>query len=71
MINQSVMKNLITTASFAFVMTVVSNISNAQSLLGTWQLVKQSNCIESELGTSDTEKELIADMKSQSGPAAL
>jgi hypothetical protein len=38
----------------------------AQSIVGKWQLMKQSTCIEDEL-TADEESELVNDMKSRSG----
>jgi hypothetical protein len=44
-------------------------ISNAQSpsIVGQWQLVNQSNCVEDELGSDDEETQaLVSDMKSRS-----
>lgn len=39
----------------------------AQSIVGKWQLMKQSTCIEDELKTdSNVENELVGDMKSRS-----
>lgn len=44
--------------------------SQAQSIVGRWQLVKQSNCVEDEMGETDAETQaLIDDMKSRSGAA--
>ena len=41
---------------------------NAQSIVGRWQLIKQSNCGEAEIGETDAESEaLLADMKGMSG----
>ncbi len=41
---------------------------NAQSIIGRWQLVRQSSCVEDELGGSNSETEdLVADMKGMSG----
>lgn len=38
-----------------------------QSIVGKWQLMKESTCIENEIvEESDTEDELVADMKSRS-----
>ena len=43
-------------------------IVQAQSIVGRWQLVKQSNCVESELGEEDAGvKEMTEDMKGLSG----
>ncbi|HYG02498.1 MAG TPA: hypothetical protein VD927_08630 [Chryseosolibacter sp.] len=43
----------------------------AQNIIGSWQLVKQTNCISDEIeAESDDEAELVAEMKSMSGPAA-
>jgi hypothetical protein len=42
--------------------------SNGQSVLGKWQLVNQSTCIENELeeeSANNNEDELVADMKSR------
>lgn len=39
----------------------------AQSIVGRWQLVKQSSCVEDEMGESDDDTQaLIDDMKSMS-----
>ena len=44
------------------------SISHAQSLVGKWQLIKQSNCVESELGEEEASvKEMVEDMKGLSG----
>ena len=44
----------------------------AQSIVGNWQLVKQSNCIEENLtAASDSAQELIEDMKNMSSPAPM
>ncbi len=58
------MKTLILiSAGFLFVISV-----NAQSIVGRWQLVRQSNCVEETLGESDAATEdLIVDMKGMSG----
>ncbi len=36
----------------------------SQSIIGTWQLTEERTCFESNIKESDTEKELLADMKS-------
>lgn len=42
----------------------------AQSIVGRWQLVKQSSCVEDEVsGDDDSTQALIDDMKSMSGAA--
>jgi hypothetical protein len=43
-------------------------ICQAQSIVGRWQLVKESSCVEDEMSPEDAETEgLINDMKSLSG----
>ena len=43
-------------------------VCKAQSIVGRWQLVKESTCVEDELSPDDAEsEELINDMKSRSG----
>ncbi len=45
-----------------------SSLCSSQSIVGRWQLVKQSSCVEDELGEEDPEtQELIEDMKGMSG----
>jgi hypothetical protein len=45
-----------------------SMVCRAQSIVGRWQLVKESTCVEDELSPDDVEtEELINDMKSNSG----
>ena len=44
------------------------SIGNAQPIVGRWQLIKQSNCVESELGEEEPGvKEMVDDMKGLSG----
>lgn len=46
----------------------VSVFCHSQSIVGRWQLVKQSTCVEEEMGGDDAEtQELIEDMKGMSG----
>ena len=56
--------------AFVFIVILASGLSvaNAQSIVGRWQLVKQSNCVESELGEEEPGvKEMVEDMKGLSG----
>ena len=65
------MKTLIAFFVLTIAFLTVNVQSQAQSLLGTWQLVHQSNCIEEEISNpSSTEQNLLDDMKSQSGASA-
>jgi hypothetical protein len=58
------MKTLIT----ILFIVCASSLCRSQSIVGKWQLVKQSNCVEDELGDEDPEiQELIEDMKGMSG----
>jgi hypothetical protein len=46
----------------------ISIICPAQDLLGKWQLVRQSTCVEDDLDpVSKEEEEIISEMKSMSG----
>ena len=48
----------------------LSMVCTAQSIVGRWQLVKESTCVEDELSPDDAgTEELIDDMKSMSGAA--
>ena len=58
------MKTLIFLMVFGF----ASLICQAQSIVGRWQLIKQSNCVESELGEEEAGvQEMVEDMKGLSG----
>jgi hypothetical protein len=58
------MKSLI----FLTIMSITTLTAHAQSIVGRWQLVKQSNCVESELGEEEAGvKEMVNDMKGLSG----
>jgi hypothetical protein len=46
---------------------VLSPTVNAQSILGSWQLTKQTTCLASEIKMTDGEDSLLTDMKSRSG----
>ena len=50
------------------VLISLSMVCMAQSIVGRWQLVKESSCVEDELSPDDAEhEELVNDMKSMSG----
>src|SRR5689334_5579980 len=51
------------------VLTGYTLLSQAQSIVGRWQLVKQSNCVEDEMGADDDTQALVDDMASMSGAA--
>lgn len=57
--------------TFIFIMALTSGIMvcQAQSIVGRWQLSKQSNCVESELeeGEDASVKEMVEDMEGLSG----
>ena len=56
------------TIIFVMVLGFSTVIAQAQSIVGRWQLVKQSNCVESELGEEEAGvKEMTEDMKGLSG----
>lgn len=41
---------------------------NAQSIIGKWQLVKETNCMEDQVANAgDTELEMVTEMKSRAG----
>ena len=44
-------------------------LSHAQSIVGRWQLVKQSTCVEDEVPADDDTQALVDDMKSMAGAA--
>lgn len=49
-----------------FAFAAFTTVSFSQSLIGSWQLVKQSTCIEENMPESDDDDhELLADMKSR------
>jgi hypothetical protein len=51
-----------------FILIPLSMVCKAQSIIGRWQLVKESTCVEDELSPDDAENEaLVNDMKSMSG----
>ena len=55
---------------FLFILLLISRLSIAQEIVGKWQLVKESTCIEGELDpSSQEEEEIINEMRSMSGPS--
>ena len=58
------------TIACLLVLISLTMVCQAQSLVGRWQLVKESSCVEDELSPDDVETDdLINDMKSRSGAA--
>lgn len=58
-LNNMTMKTLI----FGLLLMTGAQFAIGQSLIGKWQLTKQTSCIESEIDSTD-EEDLVADMKS-------
>jgi hypothetical protein len=58
-LNNMTMKTLI---PCLLLMTIV-HFATGQTLIGKWQLTKQTSCIESEIDSAD-EEDLVSDMKS-------
>jgi hypothetical protein len=57
--------------SAVMMFALVPFFSDAQTIVGTWQLVKQTSCLEDELESADNaDNSLAADMKQMSSPAA-
>ena len=44
----------------------IISLAQSDSIVGRWQLVNQSNCVEDELGSDDETDDLVASMKSRS-----
>ncbi len=58
------------TIACLLVLISLAMVCQAQSLVGRWQLVKESSCVEDELSPDDVETDdLVNDMKSRSGAA--
>lgn len=56
------------TIACLLVLNALTVVCQAQSIVGRWQLVKESSCVEDELSPDDVEtEELVDDMKSRSG----
>jgi hypothetical protein len=58
-LNNMTMKTLILGLS----LMTVAYFATGQSIIGKWQLTKQTSCIESEIDSTD-EEDLVSDMKS-------
>ncbi|HEY9046271.1 MAG TPA: hypothetical protein VIN08_10265 [Ohtaekwangia sp.] len=53
---------------FGAVLLLCCGITKGQSIIGKWQLVKQTSCLEEETAMNDTGvEEVMDDMKSMSG----
>jgi hypothetical protein len=66
----NLVKSMSAMKKFIFVMVLSSfiSLSFAQSIVGRWQLAKQSNCVEDELGEQEASvKEMVEDMQGLSG----
>jgi hypothetical protein len=61
------MKRLILICLLLLTLNVIS--THAQSIVGKWQLTRQSTCIEDDMDEDETTTELVNQMKSMSGPA--
>lgn len=46
------------------------HFGHSQTLVGTWQLTEEKTCLEIEMKESDTETELLKDMKSSANAVA-
>jgi hypothetical protein len=58
------MKSFIAFLAFA----TVSTVCCAQTIVGSWQMVKHTSCVEDEMDMKDNEsKDLVKDMKSMAG----
>jgi hypothetical protein len=58
------------TIACLFALVSLTMVCQAQSIVGRWQLVKESSCVEDEISPDDAETDdLINDMKSMSGAA--
>ena len=54
-------------ATITLVLSFAFCLANSQSLVGTWQVIKQTNCLESEVSdTSKTDAELMKEFSSKS-----
>lgn len=56
------------TITMLFLLVSATAYSQSVSIIGKWQLMKQSSCVEETIGEEEGEtQELIADMKGMSG----
>jgi hypothetical protein len=59
------MKSFIT----LLILSLAATVCKAQTIVGTWQMIKHTSCVEDEIEMDDTgSEELVKDMKSMSGP---
>jgi hypothetical protein len=56
--------------TLTIIFACISIFSQAQSILGTWQLIKQTTCLEDEMKTDNSTDAMVDQMK-QMSPAAL
>ena len=62
----NLVKSISAMKTFIFVMALscTAFVGQAQSIVGRWQLIKQSNCVEDELGEDEgSVQEMVEDMK--------
>lgn len=48
------------------IMTLAATVCKAQTIVGTWQMIKHTSCVEDEIDDTGSE-EMVKDMKSMSG----
>lgn len=59
----------IVTAFFLCFISLSATLGQSQSIIGNWQLVKQTSCLEDNIELNDDGvEEVLSDMKSMSGP---
>jgi hypothetical protein len=55
--------------TLCFLFVQVASKADAQTIIGTWQVVKQTSCLEDEMPSeSDSVENMFADMKSREKP---
>lgn len=59
-----------TRSFFVLGLMMVAFAARAQSIVGTWQVVEEKTCFESQIAESETEKELKKDMYSTKNAVA-
>jgi hypothetical protein len=64
------MKTLTLKLFVSVVCLALSTLTQAQSILGTWQLTKQTTCLTSEIKMTAGQDSLLDEMKSRSGASA-
>jgi hypothetical protein len=50
---------------FVILLAFSSILANSQSIIGKWQLTKQTTCIESDIEMDKGEEDMVSDMKSR------